>query len=263
MSSNDKLTNQIRHHIIVDPSSLVYGGISRLSKWQTEYSLTVFVPNYTLRELDFLKRSINPVVARNARESIRLIDAAISEDPADAQNPRNSQFLLESPEEAGPDWKKASSYRQRTPLVREIPAVASGYGLYQEPRNKAMRSLNTAFEQQEDITKNTNQHEKAKVPPRLRYLIRSCIQKQYVENKKRKPKSRIDWVIVCEDPITTTWLRCFGFKVLSMNQMQAFLEHPTSIDLPKAANEKPGMVKTQDYRKITFAPRGSGKLWKP
>ncbi|KAG7811697.1 hypothetical protein KL921_001963 [Ogataea angusta] len=263
MSSNDKLANQKRYHMIVDPSSLVYGGISRLKKWQTEYPLTVFVPNYTLRELDFLKRSINPVVARNARESIRIIDAAISEDPADAQNPRIAQFLLESPEEAGPDWKKASSYRQRTPLVNEIPAMASGYGLYQEPRNKAMRLVTTGFEEQEEKTKNTDQHEKAKVPPRLRYLIRSCIQKQFVENKKRKPKSRIDWVVVCEDPVTTTWLRCFGFKVLSMNQMQAFLERPDSIDSPQVENGEPGVVKTQDYRKITFAPRGSGKLWKP
>ncbi|KAG7698986.1 hypothetical protein KL929_001741 [Ogataea haglerorum] len=263
MSSNDKLTNETRYHVIVDPSSLVFGGITRLKKWQTEYRLTVFVPNYTLRELDFLKRSINPVVARNARESIRVIDAAISEDPADTHNPRNVQFLLESPEEAGPDWKKASSYRQRTPLLGEIPTMAGGYGLYQEPRNKTTRTVNTGFEKQQELAKDTDQHEKAKVPPRLRYLIRSCIQKQYVENKKRKPRSRIDWVVVCEDPVTSTWLRCFGFKVLSMNQMEAFLEQRDSSDPPKVANEAPGMVKTQDYRKITFAPRGSGKLWTP
>lgn len=226
MDDNDRAL-----HLIVDASVLVYGGLNQLEKWYEDHQnyrpAIYYIPAYTLRELDFLKKSFNPVVSRNARKSIKFIDRAVSksENETDADvdvlntplrdvsdfesynktkeeferqkmlldatfalksltissnggmnadldarrreeehdlydrmngcgetdpskekgsfeseeglfvqdvTPQKklvrSEFVLEPPEKAGPIWKIASSYRERTPLKKEFPSLAASDG---------------------------------------------------------------------------------------------------------------------------------------
>ncbi|GME94979.1 unnamed protein product [Ambrosiozyma monospora] len=186
-------TNTEPYHFILDPSALAFGGISKIKKWLNEQKVVFFIPNYTLRELDFLKTNYNSMVSLNSRESIRFIDDSMSKHDSDnmfsnggfdvSDNSDNreddydaldspvdefddvddfesfnrkkqemllkqrqqygngsagssynsafnlssrgsnhaksnkkfkSHFVLESPEEAGPDWKRASGYRRQS-----------------------------------------------------------------------------------------------------------------------------------------------------
>lgn len=70
-------------HFLVDVSALVYGGVQYFEKWLDHPSLfhpaVYYIPYYTLKELDFLKKSFNKVIAANARESIRFIDRSVSQ----------------------------------------------------------------------------------------------------------------------------------------------------------------------------------------
>ncbi len=226
MDDNDRFL-----HLIVDASVLVYGGLDQLIKWADDHQhyrpAIYYIPAYTLRELDFLKKSFNPVVSRNARRSIKFIDQAVSrsadrsqtnigtldtsfsevsdfesynntkkeferqkklldatfalksltissngdenadlvlerreqeyglyeeinankkadkmkeegyfeseEGPIRKSNvsqdiSERSEFILEPPEKAGPIWKIASSYRERTPLKKEFPSLTASDG---------------------------------------------------------------------------------------------------------------------------------------
>ncbi|ODV84231.1 hypothetical protein CANARDRAFT_8907 [[Candida] arabinofermentans NRRL YB-2248] len=270
-SGSDKI-----FHFIIDPSALVYGGIGKIKKWKTEYTVVMYIPHYTLRELDFLKKAFNSLIAVNARESVRFIDQSISDEDSDGidldgfdgmddfetynLNKKTSvptgitsQFILESPEESGPDWTKASGYRRRTPSASEFPtgnaAITGGVysprvpnafqppalssnGAIQESLNPdATLAENNAYKKNkfQQSAKLSNQKEdttekKAEIPRRLKYLIRSCIQKQFVENKNLPINERIDWIVICEDQTTSIWLKCFGMIVMNLNEVQAMLD---------------------------------------
>ncbi|GMG20000.1 unnamed protein product [Ambrosiozyma monospora] len=378
------------YHFILDPSALSFGGISKIKKWMNDQKVVFFIPNYTLRELDFLKTNYNSMVSLNSRESIRFIDDSMSkhdsnnmfstagldvsdnsdndEDDYDAldspvdefddvddfesfnrkkqemllkqrqqygngsagssnnstlnQSSRGSlksnkkfksHFVLESPEEAGPDWKRASGYRRRTPLKSEFPMRSTGFGFMGTSNVNSVLSLKKAAYKEDELPTldgpvpnddhEQPETEKAFIPKRLKFLVRSCIQKQFVENKNLLSSQKIDWPIICEDQTTLIWLKCFGLKVATLNEVDLLFkgrgplanpsprssengkdeptlapepeqQHYTVIPKKNSRKSRKKIVKPrvrigedgiqrESYNTITFAPRGQGQLWTP
>ena len=338
------MENMDVYHYILDPSALVYGGVGKIKQWidltnnqlknqrndesnKKLYSIVFYVPLYTLRELDFLKKVFNPLISANARESIKFIDNQIScvqfdnnelnsfsdedddeeeeeeddnddndtvsdaikkykeeqrrlnqseEDYTDFESynrmkskksslssskvkkdslPNLVSFILESKDSIGPDWKIASGYRRSTPLLSELPKPINGFsskGQFNHDNRKKlvgvfgnnipgtfnmMKSKNDDIENSYGFYDNDNNNNnnnnngngnsidnesngKAIVPIRLKYFIRSCIQKQFIENKHLPDEFKINWDIICEDATTTIWLKSFGLNVKTLNEIQ-------------------------------------------
>ncbi|QPG75447.1 hypothetical protein FOA43_002802 [Brettanomyces nanus] len=348
-------------HFIVDPSALVYGGIGRIKEWvkNDKYypPIVYYIPHYTLLELDFLKKTFNPLIAKNARESIRFFDSSISgfelpessefTEPSDSlvanessdddmsspsssssdllddisdisdfesynkrkedlltehsakegviHKPKQpkSQFILEPPEAAGPGWKKTSEYRMRTPLCSEF---ATGSGSARETVGVFGNRLLFANIKKGGVdnyrSKESgyadNGEEKAIIPKRLKLLIRSAIQKQFIDRKKNSSVKDINWTVLCEDETTCTWLKCFGLPMMTLNEADSKLnEWKQKTTSPHASTSKssssfryvpPHRVKEslnstrhlcedgvyrENFKETKYAPRGRGELWKP
>ncbi|GMF42407.1 unnamed protein product [[Candida] boidinii] len=64
--------------------------------------------------------------------------------------------------------------------------------------------------------------DRAFVPRRLKLLIRSCLQKRFVENKNLKDP--IQWFAICEDSETYIWLKCYGIEVVNLNEVQSIFD---------------------------------------
>lgn len=319
------------HHYILDPSAFVYGGIGKIKQWveagngpenRGTVRAVFYVPIYTLKELDFLKKVFNPLISANARESIRFIDEQISgatfgsgagsSDPdasvsgasfSDAEQDddddddlhvlgRSSQndnrtrpkaasfdhymdfesynrfksnrtpqaeeadrhepvcFVLEAEQDVGPDWKIASGYRRSTPLLSQLPKPINGsssHGQFNHGGKKTAvgvygnnipgtfnthskkdvtdfsvaetHSMNNSRSNSNAINE-VDPDEKAVVPIRLKYLIRSCVQKTYIENKGLDEQDRVNWSVICEDTTTSIWLKSFGLDVKTLNDVQ-------------------------------------------
>jgi hypothetical protein len=326
------------HYYILDPSALVYGGIGKIKKWveftlannanRKDFSIVFYVPLYTLKELDFLKKVFNPLISANARESIKFIDNQISNlqfddditlsssdndsdfgggNVSDIDDSTNSDsdnfslnsktfgleptsilinseninnfddytdfesynkmkslksnklkiekksikpkvtFILEAENSVGPDWKIASGYRRSTPLLSQLPKPINGSSsegqFNHDQKKKAIgvfgnnipgtfnminnhnNLINMDFNDKNtsndiNVNRNENMDERAIVPIKLKYLIRSCIQKQYIENKNIKESAKINWHIISEDATTSIWLKSFGLSVKTLNEVQ-------------------------------------------
>lgn len=322
MSVNNESNEHPVKRYILDPSALVYGGIGKIKQWvdaarsgTLHADLVFYVPIYTLKELEFLKKVFNHSISANVRESIKFIDNQISsmdfsvlnitdtdneinfsdsdndndddneinfsdndsndsrqlnsnDDVTDFEsynlmkhnkqqrkyqdNSINSKpsnysvtFILENEDNTGPDWKITSGYRRSTPLLSDLPAPINGssrMGQFNHENgrkvvgvfgNNIPGTFNMSLPLNRENSSNNNinyindinnSSEKAKVPIRLKYLIRSCVQKQYIENKDKKNKEKIDWVIICEDTTTSIWLKSFGLFVKNVNEVQKELE---------------------------------------
>lgn len=391
--------NENTHHYILDPSALVYGGIGKIKQWfestmenpSKDFNVVFYVPLYTLKELDFLKKVYNPLISASARDSIKFIDNQISgiqfddntsssfsdndsdfggnvsdigeeldvdnvENDHDSLNLDNSikathenddnfddyidfesynkmkslktsnyplrkerkpkkspiVFILEDEDNIGPDWKIASGYRRTTPLLSQLPKPINGssskgqfnhdqkkkvvgvfgnnipgtFNMTKNHENLMSVELNDTVFSENVQNINTSKEdgdddEKAIVPLRLKYLIRSCIQKQYIENKHLQDSEKINWDIISEDMTTSIWLKSFGLSVKTLNEVQndfnnfsgiskvdvlfdpnsGKLVDSTSGDLKKKENKK--NFKKQDSKKTNNAKKDeSGKAEK-
>lgn len=284
-------------HIILDPSALV-GGIGQIKKWSQEKELELYIPSYTLHELDFIKKGVS-LLATNARESIRFIDRATSwedqyfeEDEAPKQ-PLKSKVSIENPDEAGPNWSKCVSFRKRSPRLRDFPNHKADLhnslltmnhntpsNLRNSGRNARIRGSNPTsvfpavseaealekgldvFELQQGMVQSGDQ--RAEMPLRLRYLIRSCIHKTFIENAGQK------WLLCCEDPVTSIWCRSFGIDVIDLGMLTHIMEsedgslgdlnHLTFVENLDQPREPP---RREHFDETIYASRGQGKLWRP
>lgn len=77
----------------------------------------------------------------------------------------------------------------------------------------------------------------AEMPVRLRYLIRSCIYKRFIETKKPKIKNEIeDWKLVTEDPITKIWAKSYGIDCLNVNEAELLIFQNYDVNLFRLYN---------------------------
>ncbi|CCH45505.1 Nonsense-mediated decay protein 4 [Wickerhamomyces ciferrii] len=282
-------------HFIIDASALTKG-LGNIKKWvdEEQYTIQLFIPSYTIHELDYLKKGIT-MIATNARESIRFIERVVSSEEDSA----HYKMVLETPEDVGPNWRKCLTYKVRSPKVHEFPnSKQNNHPLIHQ---NAIKYENEQIDSQGDIlAPNTGKYgrkprpERAEIPARYKYLIRPCIKKTHIDQE--------DWKLITEDQTTRTWCESFGIKCINIAEAESLLFHKknqidpneTSYTLkslsledekkgssakiggrrrrssPKKnqafkASEKSsdGNARLEDYDSISYAPRGSGELWVP
>ncbi|GAV28609.1 hypothetical protein PMKS-002082 [Pichia membranifaciens] len=193
------------------------------------------------RKVDKTKRSeSNDYTDFESYNKMKLVRNEAKASKKDSVNPVT--FILESEKNVGPDWKIASGYRRSTPLLSELPKPINGFSsrgqlVNDDSRNFAVGVFGNNIPGSFNVSaKNNNYHatnsnnatnpsnvgdtEKAIVPIRLKFLIRSCIQKQYIEAKSLKEDERITWNVICEDATTSIWLKNFGLTVKTLNNVQ-------------------------------------------
>lgn len=175
-------------------------------------------------------------------------------------------FILESETDVGPDWKIASGYRRSTPLLSQLPKPINGYSSRGQLVNDDNRKITVGVfgnnipgtfnvfnknntnvnsfgvnnnNSNNNVNVNTiNSDEKAIVPMRLKFFIRSCIQKQYIENKLKKESEKINWDIICEDATTAIWLKSFGLSVKTLNDVQQIFDTLNNVSDNSTSNTK-------------------------
>lgn len=251
-SNENKPTRTI--NVILDHSAFVRG-IGNIKRWfNLEYiqsnltnhdeniQLNIYIPSYTLHEFDFAKKGTS-MMATNAREAIRFIDRIFERDDiklngmiqVDVANPINYGIFIESPMEAGPSWNECMNYKIHSPKVKEFPNFKTKFdsnliGLNQEFDNENLggnHKMNDIQYENSQSYQNAlaNSDNQAEMPVRLRYLIRSCIYKRFIDtHNPNKPKTPYeDWKLVTEDPITKIWIKSFGIDCLNVNDAELLI----------------------------------------
>ncbi|CDK29713.1 unnamed protein product [Kuraishia capsulata CBS 1993] len=232
--------------VIIDPSAFL-GGIAVIKKWKSD-KVKLVIPEYTLQELDHQKKS-RTLTGYNARESVRFIGQAL----------KIPGFLTtQNPKDPGPRWEKCPNFRVRNPTESELVGIIESENrhatssklpvTFSEDKALVMKEL---FNLEENEAGKSNQRYNAKVPSRLKSMLRFCIQKIHIE------KTKGNWWILCEDPISTAWYRCFGFQVMSVLETEAYLRNgDCSLEMPSQTS-----VQHQSFKDVTYESRGRGELW--
>lgn len=170
------------------------------------------------------------MMATNARESMRFIEKIVEE-------PKWSErVILESPEEAGPNWKTCLTFKTRSPKCDEFQTTKT------------------------NGTKSISRKERAVMPLKLMFLLRPCVKKTHIDSE--------NWVLITEDQTTRIWAEAFGITCVNLNQADAELfnnKNGILTDKPtrKATTKRTEKVHVESFDAIEFAPRGAGKLWTP
>lgn len=207
------------------------------------------------------------MIAKNSRETIRFIDKFISTDHSD--NLLN-ELILETPDEAGPPWKKCIKYKTRNPKVGDFEDLQT------IKKNLDFKTHEVKYEN--DLTEKTNSldieakvksSKRAEFPIRLRYLIRPCIKKVNFDEE--------DWVLVSENNSTRIWCEAFNIPCITITQAESRLFHKKNkhIKVESSNQNKDNKINTKDdnnnsnkviierFDSTSYAPRGSGELWVP
>lgn len=221
--------------------------------------LNIYIPSYTLHEFDYVKKGTS-MMATNAREAIRFIDKIFekelnAEDEADMTNPDFKpekrpiiyDIYIESPNESGPSWSECLNYKVHSPKIKEFPNFKTKFdsnligqhplsqGDHLESHNldeanysslayKQNNKLNDIQYENSQSYQNAlaNADELAEMPTRLRYLIRSCIYKRFIERKTFNSPLE-EWKLVTEDPITKVWAKSFGIDCMNVNEAELLI----------------------------------------
>lgn len=255
-SNTDELVQSIPNPPINPPSirkinlvldlSAFTKGIGNIKRWYNESyishrssgdqptHITLFIPSYTLRQFDYLKKGTS-MVATYARQSIRFIDQLFEENQTTKSITPNFQITIqiEGPNDRGPPWNFCQSYQIHKPKIKEFPNFKTKFDSY----NPSQRSIEAdlkdySFDRQiNDIQYENSQSYKeaaahsdnfASMPPRLKYLISSCIYKRYIQQHETNNEME-QWKLVSEDPITQIWNRSFGIETFNINEAELLI----------------------------------------
>lgn len=179
--------------------------------------LTIFIPLYTLHEFDYVKKG-TLMQATNAREAIRFVDHLFeTEDELD--NPYIHYHLaIESLREQGPAWPQCLKFKVHTPRVGDFPNYKTQFdsNLLGQYDDDVIQYENSARYQHA----HAHADEPAEMPLRLRYLIRPCIYKRFIE---LRPQGAGEYKLVTEDPITKIWAQLFGIDCLNVNEAELLM----------------------------------------
>lgn len=226
-----------RHvNLILDHSAFVRG-IGNLKRWfnsdfvneslrtgDTRVVLTLYIPLYTLHEFNFVKKGTS-ILATNAREAIRFIDEHIGAMDVDTASRLGYDFQIELKDDRAPSWGECSRFQVHRPTVGEFPNYktkfdsnllghhSSGFGGRGSENN--IHFENSSSYQQAAA----NCAQEAAMPLRLRYLLRSCIYKRFMDQLASQTPSET-WKLVTEDSITRVWAQSFGIDALNVNEAE-------------------------------------------
>ncbi|KAK6458084.1 uncharacterized protein RJT20DRAFT_28815 [Scheffersomyces xylosifermentans] len=244
-------------NLILDHSAFVRG-IGNIKRWFNDdyvktnlgknseaINLNIFIPSYTLHEFDFIKKGTS-MTATNAREAIRFIDKFFESDPKFSDdNPIMYNLIIQAPNEDGPPWNECMKYKIHSPRIKEFPNFKTKFdsnfiSVINNSNPEDYNSYNNLSDHFNSSLSFKNSHnandiqyensasyqnalahsdERAEMPARLRYLIRTCIYKTFVENSHFKSPIE-QWKLVTEDPITKIWAKSFGLDCLNVNEAE-------------------------------------------
>lgn len=179
-------------------------------------------------------------------------------------------LYIESSQEVGPSWNDCLKYKIHSPLVKEFPNLKTMYDSNLIGQNVASPYASGMEVQHEDIDQgldrfkkvpnfkyssklNTIQYEnsesyqhalahadaEAEMPYRLKYLIRSCVQRKYrnkIDGFKAHPRKSEEWRLVTEDPISKIWVASFGIECLNINEAELMIFQNYDINQPRVSD---------------------------
>lgn len=217
--------------------------------------LNIFIPSYTLHEFDFAKKGTS-MMATNAREAIRFIDRVFEsdinaeDDGHNFKNPIVYNLTIETINNSYPSWNECLKYKIHNPKVKEFPNFKTKFdsnliGQHSEVNNNPYDELSENFgstlnfknNKLNDIQYENSQsyqdaiarsEDEAEMPVRLRYLIKSCIYKRFIDGKSVNPlhdstSALEQWKLVTEDPITKVWAKSFAIDCLNVNEAELLI----------------------------------------
>ncbi|KAK6465039.1 hypothetical protein DFJ63DRAFT_5010 [Scheffersomyces coipomensis] len=242
-------------NLILDHTAFIRG-IGNVKRWfNDEYvktnmntskgsiTLNIYIPSYTLHEFDFAKKGMS-MSASNAREALRFIDKFIEsegEPKENTTNPISYNLIIEGPGETV-EWKECLRYKVHSPKVKEFPNFKTKFDYsaisqsYAHNTNANSDDFNSSLSLRDSNKRNDIQYENsesyqnalshsdnfAEMPTRLRYLLRNCIYKRFVEKNKHSNELE-DWKLVTEDPITKIWAKSFGIDCVNVNEAELLM----------------------------------------
>lgn len=344
-------------NLILDSSAFTRG-IGNIKRWYTQDYINqrgqkirknhtvvnLHIPSYTLRDFDHLKKG-SSMIAIYVRQSIRFIDQLFENN----QNSTNvTPFFtinlnIEAPGERGPPWNECRTYQIHQPKVREFPNLKTNFDVSMFGRRQNTYdglpggNSTSGTNDQYDNRLNDIQYENSRayleaaanadkfavMPPRLKYLISSCVYKKF-NNTNNFNDPLEEWKLITEDPITNIWVRSYGIDCMNVNEAELLmfqsydvnrLYNPhqsfslddevhhnsilqdtidttlysyTKLDKPNKHNNQSRRggnksdkekvkgvtnrtksdisgetISMERFDSINYAPRGTGKLWKP
>ncbi|GEQ67136.1 hypothetical protein JCM33374_g799 [Metschnikowia sp. JCM 33374] len=227
-------------NFILDPSAFTLG-LGNIERWfDQEYfrsqvkdkeehiHLNLYLPTYTLHELDYQKRG--PIVgSTKASEALKFIDRILESDdglpedfdeaneesPEIVQNTQPGNFSynmsLEYRTQKFPQWSACTKFQIRSPSSEELP-LHGKYSLYDEINHNG-GDLEAVFGESHDV------------PSRLKHLIRSGVYLTRMDHNGPAQITGDMWKLVTEDTATKVWASCFGIDCLNINQAELLLFH--------------------------------------
>ncbi|KAI5951358.1 NMD4 [Candida jiufengensis] len=224
--------------------------------------LNLYIPSYTLHEFEFVKKGTS-ISATNAREAIKFIDQHLENYNYQDQNNLNNEnqpndqikynVNLETPNDNTPSWNQCLKYKVYSPKIKDFPnyktrfessLLPSQQPITTETNNQKFRTRserkNSIHDNKFQIHyenspsyQNALQHSNsfAEMPPRLKYLIRTCIYKRFLEksppsssnSSQQKRNSIEEWKLVTEDSITKIWAQSFGIDCVNVNEAELLI----------------------------------------
>ena len=223
--------------LMLDHSAFVRG-IGNIKRWFNEeyikqnfdnssdqIVLNLYIPSYTLHEFDFAKKGTS-ISATNAREAIKFIDNYL-ENKSDLVN-GNIRYVmtLEAPNEIPPSWPKCSKYKLYSPKLLDFPNHKSKFdsNLIGETQHKESLLLHRESEIVDELNDVASSESAAEMPARLKYLIRTCIYKRFLEKTQPKPKNNLEeWKLVTEDAVAKVWAKSYGIQCVNVNEAELLI----------------------------------------
>lgn len=253
LSASQELKSKKREvNFILDHHAFVRG-IGNIKRWfNSEYveqqfdskfdgllTLNIYIPTYTLHEFEYVKRG-SSMTATNTRGAIKFIDRYLDQPDIvpglgeGRTKQMHCNLILESPMQQSPSWEKCLEYKIHSPKVREFPnfktkfasnLIGSGLGPSEtlQPFHESQVENASKSVHQAQANDGSGADALAEMPKRLKYLIKSCIYKRFIENKGNEREFNAEWKLVTEDPITNIWASSFGIDCLNVNDAELFL----------------------------------------
>lgn len=255
--------------LILDQTAFVRG-IGNIKRWFNEdyinknatrtnetIKLNIYVPSYTLHEFDFVKKGTS-ITATNAREAIRFIDNYLENEVKSKSTKIIYDFSLESPKDNTPSWNKCLKYKVHSPKVKEFPNYKTKFDSSLIGQSSTTGNSNNeneldlvgnfdnvlTFQQSNKLidiqyenspsyqTAVANSEELAEMPVRLKYLIRTCIYKRFIEKTKPKAVNELEeWKLVTEDSIAKIWAKSFGIDCVNVNEAELLIFQNYDVNL--------------------------------
>ncbi|KAI5960141.1 NMD4 [Candida pseudojiufengensis] len=235
---------------------------SNFNKNSEPILLELHIPSYTLHEFEFVKKGTS-ISATNAREAIKFIDNHLENYNYQYNTPNNHDnhhdekkitynVNLETPNDSTPSWNSCLKYKVYSPKIKDFPnyktrfdssllrqlpsqqddAYENDHHKYKSKSERKNSFHDDKFQihyENSPSYQNALEHSDsyAEMPPRLKYLLRTCIYKRFLEkpssNHQKPWKSIEEWKLVTEDSITKIWAQSFGIDCVNVNEAELLI----------------------------------------